>query len=245
MLIRKNFTKMPAAFSLMLLLGCGRLFYDEVGKGEIASEPRRLEVFSNIVIEGTYEISMGQTDHHQVVVSAEENLLEYIKTEVKGNTLYIKNRYRIKSREGIKVHIDYRELSSLVVSGAASVYNEAPIAGDHLKIVMSGAGAIELSLELESLDLSLSGAGAVDLKGSVGKQTIKMSGAGGLDAYNLHSRYCKINISGVGGAKIFVTETLDATISGIGGIDYSGNPANVVTNISGIGKIQRDQDETI
>ena len=42
-----------------------------------------------------------------------------------------------------------------------------------------------------------------------------------------------------------MTETLDATISGVGGINYSGNPANVITNVSGIGKIQRDKDEKI
>ena len=125
------------------------------------------------------------------------------------------------------------------------MYSETALSGDRLKIVMSGAGAIELDLDIQALDLFLSGAGAVDLRGSVEEQTIKMSGAGGLNAYDLNSQHCKINISGVGGAKVFVTETLDATISGVGGISYSGNPENVVTNISGIGKIQQDEDENI
>ena len=135
-------TTIIAAAGLIFFVSCGRLFYDEIGRGEVISEPRALESFSGIVIEGTYEITINQTNKHQIIVSAEENLQEYIKTEVRGGTLYVKNKERIKINEGIKIHVDYRELSSLVVSGAASVYSEAAISGDHLKIVMSGAGAI-------------------------------------------------------------------------------------------------------
>ena len=64
-----------------------------------------------------------------------------------------------------------------------------------------------------------------------------MSGAGDLEAYDLVSKYCKITLSGIGSAEIFVEEELEASISGVGGISYRGNPNKVRDDISGLGRI--------
>ncbi len=105
---------------------------------------------------------------------------------------------------------------------------------------MSGAGEVEMDVDLGRIELDISGAGAVELSGTADEQDISMSGAGGYDGSDLISRICKISISGVGGAEVFVTEDLEATVSGIGGVSYSGNPANVHSDISGLGSVSED-----
>ena len=64
-----------------------------------------------------------------------------------------------------------------------------------------------------------------------------MSGAGGYNAANLRSHSCTISISGVGGAKVFADQTLNAQVSGVGGVEYYGNPSDVQTEVSGLGSI--------
>ncbi len=98
-------------------------------------------------------------------------------------------------------------------------------------------GKISLRMEGKELDLRVSGASAIRLRGQVDEQTISMSGAGDLEAYDLVSKYCRIDLSGIGSAEIYVENELEANISGIGSISYRGNPNKVHDNISGLGKI--------
>ena len=87
------------------------------------------------------------------------------------------------------------------------------------------------------MDLRVSGASAIQLRGQVNELIIRMSGAGDIEAYDLVSKYCKISLSGIGSAEIYVEDELEANISGVGGIRYRGNPNRVRDDISGLGRI--------
>ncbi|MBM3706115.1 MAG: DUF2807 domain-containing protein, partial [Actinobacteria bacterium] len=84
------------------------------------------------------------------------------------------------------------------------------------------------------LEVLISGAGKVDLEGQVNTQEINISGLGVYNAEELASVDCLINISGAGKAVVNVTQTLDVRLSGLGNVEYTGNPA-VTENISGAG----------
>jgi len=103
---------------------------------------------------------------------------------------------------------------------------------------MDGAGMIDLRIKTEFLKVMLSGAGIVKIAGETNKQELKLAGAGSLKAFDLESKSCKVVVSGLGGAEIYVTEDLDASIEGVGGIEYEGKPLNVRTEINGLGKIK-------
>ena len=45
--------------------------------------------------------------------------------------------------------------------------------------------------------------------------------------------------NGAGSISVYASERLDASVSGIGSIDYSGNPATVNRSVSGLGKISQ------
>jgi hypothetical protein len=51
-----------------------------------------------------------------------------------------------------------------------------------------------------------------------------LSGAGALEAGNLKCTSADITISGLGGATVWVTDTLTGKISGAGSVSYYGNP---------------------
>ena len=91
----------------------------------------------------------------------------------------------------------------------------------------------------DKLEAILSGAGVVRLAGEIKEQELNLTGAGKLEAFDLESKECKITVGGIGGAEIFVTDKLEARIEGIGGIEYAGNPQNIITEINGLGKINR------
>ncbi|MEJ2006455.1 MAG: DUF2807 domain-containing protein, partial [Cyclobacteriaceae bacterium] len=152
-------------------------------------------------------------------------------------TLEINSSRKLRASDDSNITVFYKSVESIEVQGAATLHTDNVFSGDYLRLTMSGAGEVDMDVDLGRLELDISGAGAVELKGNAEEQDISMSGAGGYDAEELISRRCRISISGVGGAQVYVTEDLDATVSGIGGVSYLGNPSNVRSDISGLGSI--------
>jgi hypothetical protein len=63
-------------------------------------------------------------------------------------------------------------------------------------------------------------------------------GSGDYQAEDLESKEVKINVMGSGSAIVNVSEKLDAEISGIGSVEYIGDPT-VKQNLSGVGRVSK------
>ena len=227
-------------FSIILLgWGCNSMI-GERGNGVVVTNRHDLDSFYKIEVEGSFNVRLEPGDSPAVTITTDENLHDFITVENQGNTLWLSTNKNLISREGVNVVVYYQELRSVEVGGAAVLRSDQTVHGDYLRLSMAGAGAIELDVDLKALDLNLSGAGAVELTGRTVEQNIEMNGAGGLDARKLVSDRCEISISGVGGASVNVREKLVASVSGVGGISYRGNPSDVQSNVSGLGKITRE-----
>jgi Putative auto-transporter adhesin, head GIN domain len=48
-----------------------------------------------------------------------------------------------------------------------------------------------------------------------------------------------VNLAGVGRAKVRISSVLDATMSGLGSIEYIGNPPRLDKHMSGLGQVKR------
>ena len=66
-----------------------------------------------------------------------------------------------------------------------------------------------------------------------------MSGTGNLQAFKLITENTTITSSGVGKAEIYASNSIEATLSGMGNLHYKGDPKDVDTKISGFGNIQK------
>lgn len=199
------------------LAGCR--FYGVRGSGEIEEEVREVSQFSKVEISGAYEVEIVVGNEHKVEISAEDNLLSLIKTKVRGNTLVIENRKNISPREDIVIKITTETLERIETSGASSIYAN--------------------NIDARTFSLDFSGAGSVYLEGDCSRLIVDMSGAGSLNAKKLIANDVQIEISGASSAKVFASESISADVSGVGSIDYYGDPEDVRTDVSGVGSINR------
>ncbi|HAA10866.1 MAG TPA: hypothetical protein DCE41_03875 [Cytophagales bacterium] len=228
-----------ASFLLLMLSfsACTGAFFDVSGNGNIVSENREIQDFSRIHLKGGYQVLITEGNTPSVEIETDENLMEYIKTEVKGDRLIIESTSSLYSQSGIVINITYTSLEAIDVSGAASVENYGTVAGESLDMNISGAAEIDLKVDVMELDINTSGAGSLSLSGEAQDASFSLSGAGNVEAYSLTTTDCKVSVSGVGGAEVYVTGRLDAQVSGVGGISYKGDPEDVSQKVSGIGSI--------
>lgn len=218
------------------------------GSGDIIVENRKVSGFDKILITGVGRIILTQGNSESLSVETDDNLMEYIKTEVNGDTLEIgfkdnvvfssgSGRTAIDPTDGFIFRISVIDLQKISISGAADIEMEK-IKTDNFDISLSGAGQVSIDdLDSGTLNVLVSGAGDVNLAGRVKNQVVRLSGVGRYQAFNLESQETSVTISGAGGAEVWVMDELDVTISGAGDVKYYGNPS-VNPEISGLGRIQ-------
>ena len=223
-------------FFVIFTTACNFIDFEK-GNGEIISEKRMMDTFTEVQLMGNYEIRLRKGPKWQLVVVTDSNLLEFISSEVINGVLIIESNKKIRSEGGIKIYITYQELEAIKSVGASVIKTENTLVSDRFELEIPGAGLIDLEVDVNDLEITLAGAGLVKLKGSAENQSVSLNGVGSFEAFNLESRFCKVTVSGMGSAEINVKENLMARVNGIGSIRYRGNPYTIDDKIFGIGTI--------
>lgn len=231
-----------ALMIILILAGCDFIDYEN-GNGDIRSEKRLVDNFTEIQLTGNYEIGLKKGPKGQVVIVTDSNLLQFIDTEVHNEVLIVESTKKIRSNEGIKIYVTYQELVSLKSIGASTIKSESPIISERFELEIPGASLVDLEVEVKDLEIMLAGAGSVKLKGRADNQTVSLRGVGNFEAFELESQSCEVTVSGMGGAEVNVKENLNARVNGVGSIKYRGNPHTVDDKVSGIGTIQAADSE--
>jgi len=209
------------------------------GSGKVVSEERNVSGFNKVTLSGVGELDITQGSSEALTIEAEDNIIPKITANVNNGTLeisYDSKVWNILPSRAVKFHLTMNEINSLDTSGAGSI-SVSGLQTSALEISVSGGGNVSISdLSADTLNVTLNGVGNFDLAGSVTSQQVTLNGAGRYQAGDLQSQNAKIVVNGGCSATIWVTDTLDVKITGLGGVDYYGHP-NVTPNITGAGKV--------
>jgi hypothetical protein len=215
------------------------------GSGNVVTAERDVSGFDSVALSGFGEVIITQSDKESLTVETDDNLMQYIETQVRGRTLelgFTDDDILLRPSKSIIFRLSVIELTALDSSGAG-LFEMDELDADRLKVNLSGAGDIGIdSLSATDLVVTVSGAGNIKLAGQVETQEIDLSGLGNYNAPDLESQAATVRISGAGSAGIWALDTLDVTISGAGNVDYYGSP-EVSKNISGLGKVTSQGDK--
>ena len=235
---RKNFIGILVLVGVMILLtGC---VYGVRGSGSMVARDFDVEDFNALDIGGSYQVTWRQGDEVAVTVEMQENLFDYLRVSVRGDTLYVDSSrsFNTSSSNRPRVYIYTPYLEMVDFSGAVSADNWDTVSGESFVISGSGAADVDIELEVENLEIDLSGAGDITLSGSAQTVDISVSGAADVTADDLQTSETSISISGAGNVDIAVADHLSVNLSGAGRVRYSGNPT-IEQSISGAGQLEQ------
>jgi hypothetical protein len=190
------------------------------GSGHVITETRNVSGFSGVSLEGSGRVVIEQGDGESVTVTADDNLLNYVETDVRGSTLVLgqKSGVRLSPSKDVVFKVTVRKLDALDISGSG--FAEAKgLQGAKMKIDISGSGEVSAEGADDDLDINISGSGRFRGDGLKIKRT-------------------RVDISGSGSAVVASSETLNAIVSGSGSIEYVGDP-QIHQNISGSGSVRK------
>jgi hypothetical protein len=190
------------------------------GSGNVVTQTREITGFSAVEVGGAMDVEIVAQKDFSVEIEGDDNLLEFVRTEVRGDTLYIGSHKRFSTNGRIKIRISAPDVERIDVSGASNLA---------LTNVRNGA-----------LSIGSSGASKIRVSGETGNLKVDMSGASKLDAAGLRSENATVDASGACAMNVFVSGDLKADLSGASKVNYSGNPKNVVRKVSGASSVTGD-----
>lgn len=190
------------------------------GSGIIKTESREVTTFSSISFISVGRLKIQQTGKESLSIIAEDNILPVLDGRVSNQTLYISNpsRSSIDPTQPIEFIVEVKSLDRLDTNGVGSIEVKG-IQGKRLSVSLDGVGSIEIAGNVDVLELNLDGVGS-------------FNGA------ELRAKQATVRNKGVGSAVVNVSEQLDATVSGIGSIEYIGSP-QVKESVKGMGAIKK------
>lgn len=214
------------------------------GNGNTVSIDRSVGEYEEIAVSGWFYVDLVSGKEGQLVVEGEENLLEYIITEVQNGKLVIKQEKGVNLKpsnweEGIRITVPVESIDALNLSGSADIVGKTTLKTSNFKTAMSGSGDITLDLKTESLSATMSGSGDMNLSGKTKDFEATISGSGDIKAYDLIADNVEATISGSADIKVTANKMLKARVSGSGDINYRGNPKKVDTKTSGSGDVSQ------
>lgn len=212
------------------------------GSGQVEMVERGGGPFDGVVVSGGIDLEISQGGRNAVSLQADDNLLPYIRTEVRDGDL------RISIEEGIQIlqstrmtaRVQVRDLRRVAVSGGGDVLGLNPVHTDHVQFKLSGGGNLRFGLAADRAECLLSGGGNAELEGSVGEIKASLSGGGDL-AYAGEVRSMDLLISGGGDARIRGRRggaEVKANLSGGGNLDMDMPCKAIRTITSGGGNVK-------
>ncbi|NDV47706.1 PspC domain-containing protein [Paludibacter sp. 221] len=190
-------------------------------------EIRTVDDFKAIDVSGTFKIILEESPNQLLVVSAGENFMHRIITEVRDETLFIHSN-GITLNELIEVRISTQYIDKIVARGASEIETDFKIKSDNLYMLLQGASKAELDVDIQdTFKMDLEGASKVELEGSCQNLRIKAVGASKIDAEGLYAKHAKVNVSGASSASLYASESLSADASGAAKITCKGSPKKV------------------
>jgi len=243
------------AYSLYMMAGGVR------GDGNIIEETRDVSNFSQITVNHSGDVYMKQGETFALTIEAEANLMEYLETNVNGDTLTfdVRDNTFLQPTQPINYHLTVPSLSAVRTNASGNITIADSFTAEDFTINVSASGNITLdtltvttlniadnasgeititTLDAQQIDADLNGSGSVTLAGTTDSQNVSIDGSGSYNGENLTSVTAQVRGNASGDATVRVSDTLDATINGSGNIRYYGNP-NVTTRVNGSGDIER------
>jgi hypothetical protein len=233
---------LTALAAIILLSSCQMFGGKRVkGNGKIITQDKTVNSFNSIDVSGAVNVHIRQDSSSSVRVEADENLMEYLEVEVKGETLTIKtkNGFNLSPSKDIVVYATAASFKDIDASGACQIISDNLISGNQeLKIDASGATSINIQVTIPRLTTNVSGSGDIVLKGVAKDFSGSISGAGSIQGFDLITDNTELDLSGSADAQVTVNQKLDVEVSGSGDVQYKGNPS-VNQRISGAGSVKK------
>jgi len=206
--------------TLIVLASC----HHTSGSGNIVTEKRTVGNFKGISAGGDFDVEVKIGPVTEVTVEADDNVMEYIETEVNNNILRIRTEGMHNfSNTHMKVYITVPALTSVKASASAGVtVNDLLTSTSKLSFQSSSSGTITAEVDAPEIETDASSGGSVNISGKTKSHNAEASSGASIKTWNLLSEHTRVSASSGASAQVHASISLKASGSSGAEITYRG-----------------------
>ena len=217
-------------------------FGGKKGNGILVTETRNVNDYDKIIVTGAFDVALIYGKEGELHIKMEENLVEYLITEVKDDKLIIrwKNGISINTKKGVHIVVPFKDLDKVSLTGSGDIISNDLIKAEHFETLVSGSGDVVLNIEANSITSKVTGSGDIELLGNTDTLYTIVTGSGDFKSYKLNAKNVEARVTGSGDVKVLALDKLTARVTGSGDIEYRGEPKFEDFKITGSGDIEKE-----
>lgn len=218
----------------------------EIGNGVSVQNSYDLPAFSSISSLGALDIYYTQSPEQSVVLTCDENLVEFYIIESQNGVLSVRVRPGVSITPATKSYLTVTspvvQYISVAGSGDCVIENDLEVAGD-FEYKVTGSGDLNAlgCISCEKFSAAVYGSGDIDVN-SVRAELAKFSlyGSGNIESKAVTADNINVSISGSGGCDLNCEDAGDVEIriTGSGSVRLFGTARSVNSKVTGSGRVQ-------
>lgn len=232
--------------SLFILLGCEQADVNCLtSNGKTIRQERILGEFDSIDVRDYVNLVITQDTVDRVVVESGQNIISGIATEVVDRQLKISNNNKcnwLRSYDvPVNVYVSVKNLMKIYYLSSGNITTTNTLRSYSLTIeAWGGCGKIDLDMDVyEGYYILQIGTVDFNLHGHCAITTIYSGDYGPFHCEDLKAGYVFVTNAGSNDCYVNASQYLEANISSIGNIYYTGSPDSTDISINGSGKVIR------
>lgn len=195
------------------------------GNGNVEEEKREIsENFTEVSAAEGIDVYITQGNDFEIVVEADENILDLIATDINDNRLRIHAEENI-GRATKRVYVTLPEITVLKTSSGAEITSKNNLEASIIELSASSGSEINLDLTAKEVDADTSSGADITLRGSADQFFADASSGSDIRAKEFQVKTCIAGASSGADISVAVEESLTADASSGADISYSGNPS--------------------
>lgn len=198
-----------------------------------------IQPFTKIYLEGTFKVVLEQGTQACLKIKTDEDNFKYIDVQTDSETLNLKIIKKHFNFNELVLYITFKDLEKMVIEGGVTLETKGYVDLKDFLLQVEGGASVEMNMKANKVNVTGEGGVKFEFDGIADELDARISGAGYLNAIDLKTKKCDVRIEGVGAGSVYATETLNASISGVGKIRYKGNP-QIYKKVEGIGVVSPD-----
>ena len=211
------------------------------GSGSISEETYTFTGITGVQLSTIGELDIHLGDKEELRISADDNLLQYFETGKDGGDLRIRSRrgFSLRPSQRVRYTLTVKELEFIGLSSSGNAHAPA-LSADRFEIRISSSGDLSMDgIEANALNVRINSSGNVTIgEGVVDEQEIRINSSGDYDGESLRSGRVTVRLNSSGNARLWVEESLDATLNSSGSVYYRGDP-EVFDSHNSSGRVRR------
>ncbi len=230
-------TKINIALSLLMIITFVNVY-------AVETKEIKVDEFNKLKLEGSAHWVLIPSDVHKVVIESKSGeMFNYVDVDEFNSRLTIstveKTRDITKLFKSVVIKVYVKSIDEISLSGVGSVEMNGGFTSNRFEAILRGTGDMSLKLECDRFEGFVFGTGSLEVQGTTESLLVNVEGVGSYDGFDFISSKSEVTVSGVGSAEVYASNSITATINGVGSIRYKGDPENKDLESNGLGSIRR------